>query len=123
MDELNDRRGEVLLVIGTWLRDEGVAPTLKEICRAVGLGSPSAVRHHVRRLMDGGWIRPKPGWMLTRTILPTPKGLTWLAQHGVLVPGVEPKTAALVSAARAVVDRPSPENYAALAEALAQVAA
>ena len=58
---LTDRQRQILAFIREFHTDHGYAPSMRQIGAAVGLVSPSSVRHQVGRLQEMGWIRQAPG--------------------------------------------------------------
>jgi repressor LexA len=51
----------VLDEIVTATRDRGYPPSVRELCAALGMSSPSTVQHHLERLAAAGLIRRDPG--------------------------------------------------------------
>ncbi|MFO8059772.1 MAG: transcriptional repressor LexA [Bacillota bacterium] len=60
MDELTDRQRQILDLISSTVAEKGYPPTVREICRAVGLRSPSTVHSHLAGLEEKGYIRRDP---------------------------------------------------------------
>lgn len=60
MDELTNRQRQILNLISRTVAHKGYPPTVREICRAVGLRSPSTVHSHLAGLEDKGYIRRDP---------------------------------------------------------------
>ncbi len=60
MDELTTRQRQILKLISSTVAHKGYPPTVREICRAVGLRSPSTVHSHLAGLEDKGYIRRDP---------------------------------------------------------------
>ncbi|MDC4233064.1 transcriptional repressor LexA [Actinomyces sp. B33] len=56
-DQPTQRQIEVLAAIQTGIRDHGFPPSVREICTAVGLASPSTVQHHLDALESRGLIQ------------------------------------------------------------------
>jgi repressor LexA len=54
---LTVRQHQVLTVIHDWIARRGYPPTVREIGKAVGLGSSSSVNHHVKALERKGLLR------------------------------------------------------------------
>lgn len=52
---------EVLRVIYELGQSRGVAPTLREIAAALGVGSHNAARYWIRKLEREGWLDRRPG--------------------------------------------------------------
>ncbi|MDR2895151.1 MAG: transcriptional repressor LexA [Propionibacteriaceae bacterium] len=57
---LTARQRGILEVIVDSNQERGYPPTVREICAAVGLNSPSSVAHQLRSLEAAGWIRRDP---------------------------------------------------------------
>jgi repressor LexA len=55
----------ILIFIKAFSAENGYAPTIREICAAVGLSSTSTVHGHVERLVDKGLLTKET--MLPRT--------------------------------------------------------
>ena len=51
-----ERKRKILDYIAAMLRATGVPPSVREIARAVGLASTSAVHHHLKALEDDGYL-------------------------------------------------------------------
>lgn len=60
MDELTQRQRQILNLISSTVADKGYPPTVREICRGVGLRSPSTVHSHLAGLEEKGYIRRDP---------------------------------------------------------------
>lgn len=54
--DLTERQAAILRMIETYVRREGMPPTIREIGTAVGLRAPSHVLYHLRALQEKGWI-------------------------------------------------------------------
>ncbi|MEV8319821.1 hypothetical protein AB0Q95_37250 [Streptomyces sp. NPDC059900] len=54
--DITDRQQAVLACIRTHIREQGEAPSVREIGRAVGLSSPSSVLYQLRRLEQAGAV-------------------------------------------------------------------
>ncbi len=63
---LNPRQRKILATIQESIVRHGYPPTTREIARAVGLKSPSAVSAHLKNLEEQGFLRRSPG--LTRPV-------------------------------------------------------
>ena len=74
-----ERRRKILDYIAAMIRANGVPPSVREIMRAVGLASTSAVHHHLRGLEEDGYL--DRGAAQSRMIRLTPKAAL---QHGPL---------------------------------------
>lgn len=60
MDKLTRRQAQVLAFIRESLRANGYPPTVREICTALQLSSPSTVHAHLANLERQGYIRRDP---------------------------------------------------------------
>ncbi len=56
MKELSHMRRAILQYVTTFSRENGYPPTVREICVAVGLRSPSTVHAHLKILQQGGYL-------------------------------------------------------------------
>ncbi len=54
---LSDRQRQVLDFLTATVNDRGYPPSVREICDAVGLSSPSTVHSHLSSLVKAGYIR------------------------------------------------------------------
>jgi repressor LexA len=59
-EALTPRQREILLVIEQAMQDRGYPPSVREICEAVGLNSPSTVHNHLSTLQKLGFLRRDP---------------------------------------------------------------
>ncbi|QEK13742.1 winged helix-turn-helix transcriptional regulator (plasmid) [Crassaminicella thermophila] len=57
---LTERQKEILNFIQKEINTKGYPPTVREICRAVGLKSPSTVHGHLAKLEKKGYIKRDP---------------------------------------------------------------
>lgn len=57
---LTDRQQQVLAFIKETVTTRGYPPSVREICEAVGLNSPSTVHSHLNALVEAGAIRKDP---------------------------------------------------------------
>lgn len=55
-----DRREAILAFVKTYIAEEGYSPSIAEICEAVDVVSPNAVRNHLHKLADEGKIAITP---------------------------------------------------------------
>lgn len=60
LEPLTDRQREVLEYIERTVSDRGYPPSVREICAAVGLTSPSTVHSHLSSLQRMGYLRRDP---------------------------------------------------------------
>lgn len=58
---LYDKEKEILEFLVQFIQRYGYAPTLQEICDAVGLASPATVHEHIYKLEDKGFLKRIPG--------------------------------------------------------------
>lgn len=59
-EPLSDRQRQVLDFLTETVNDRGYPPSVREICDAVGLSSPSTVHSHLSSLVKAGYIRRDP---------------------------------------------------------------
>jgi len=64
---LTHRQGEVLAVLQRLIEEHGIAPTLREIGRELGIRSTNGVNDHLRALERKGYITRKP--MMSRALV------------------------------------------------------
>lgn len=53
---LTDRREQILNAIYCYIYEKGFPPTIRELCKMVGISSTSTMSGHLRRLEDDGYI-------------------------------------------------------------------
>ena len=58
--EPTPRQRKILEFIDQTIKENGFPPTVREICKAVGLNSPATVHTHLSTLQDRGYIRRDP---------------------------------------------------------------
>lgn len=56
MNQLTPMRQRILEFVTESIRVNGYPPTVREICEAVGLRSPSTVHSHLKILQEGGYL-------------------------------------------------------------------
>lgn len=56
MDSLSKRQQQIYDFIESYIEQKGFGPTVREICEAVNLSSPSTVHVHLKTLEDKGYI-------------------------------------------------------------------
>jgi repressor LexA len=66
---ITDRQKEILDFVGTFQARQGFPPSVREICKALGLASPGSLIKHLRTLEAEGFLSRSPGkkraWKLT----------------------------------------------------------
>ncbi|AOZ72859.1 repressor LexA [Boudabousia tangfeifanii] len=55
--DLKDRPRQILAYLSSAVESQGYMPSVREICDAVGLNSPSSVQHNLKILADAGYIK------------------------------------------------------------------
>ena len=60
MADFSNTRLHILNFIRNFLRDRGYAPTVRDIARGCGIGTPSVVQHHLNMLEKQGYIYRDP---------------------------------------------------------------
>jgi repressor LexA len=65
---ITERQKQVMNVIRDFQTRHGYGPTVREICRIMGLASPGSLFKHLRRLEDEGFLNRTPGKNRTWTI-------------------------------------------------------
>ena len=58
--KVTKRQQAVLDCIEDCIREKGYGPTVREVCEALGLSSPSTVHVHLKALEDKGYIKRDP---------------------------------------------------------------
>ena len=56
MARTSNKREQILNFLTQFMNEHGYAPTVREICNAVGLQSPATVHYHLNALRDAGLI-------------------------------------------------------------------
>ena len=56
-EKITKRQQAVLDVIEQCIREKGFGPTVREVCQALGLSSPSTVHVHLKALEEKGLIK------------------------------------------------------------------
>ena len=60
MSKRDEKRAEILEFVTRKVTEEGYVPSVREICKAVGLSSPATVHYHLNQLCDEGLISKEP---------------------------------------------------------------
>ena len=60
MEKLTKRQEDALKFIKTYIVSHGYPPTVREICAAVGLSSPSTVHGYLDRMVKSGQLKKSP---------------------------------------------------------------
>jgi repressor LexA len=79
-----ERKRKIMDVIAASIRANGYPPSVREIAKAVGLASTSAVHHHLQILQDEGYL--DRGEAQSRAIRLTPKAALMLGLSSELTP-------------------------------------
>ena len=58
--DLTKRQQSVYDCIESFVEEHGYGPTVREICKSLGLSSPSTVHVHLKSLEDKGYINRDP---------------------------------------------------------------
>ena len=66
---LTEQQARILDFIKQELRDKKFPPSVREICDAVGLRSPSTVHLHLNTLESKGYIRRHPGQQMEEQLV------------------------------------------------------
>ena len=80
-----DRKRKIMDVIAATIRARGYPPSVREIAKAVGLASTSAVHHHLQILEKEGYL--ERGAAQSRAIRLTPTAALMLGLGPELPPG------------------------------------
>ena len=60
MSKRDEKRAEILEFVTTKVTEDGYVPSVREICKAVGLSSPATVHYHLNQLCEEGLISKEP---------------------------------------------------------------
>lgn len=60
MSKRDEKRAEILEFVTNKVTEEGYVPSVREICKAVGLSSPATVHYHLNQLCEEGLISKEP---------------------------------------------------------------
>ena len=60
MSKRDEKRAEILEFVTGKVTEEGYVPSVREICKAVGLSSPATVHYHLNQLCEEGLISKEP---------------------------------------------------------------
>jgi repressor LexA len=67
---ITDRQKEIVEFIGTFQSSQGFPPSVREVCKGLGLVSPGSLHKHLRTLEKEGFLEGAPGkkraWKLTQ---------------------------------------------------------
>lgn len=88
---MNSRHTEILKYIYQCVEENGYPPTVREICLAVGLSSPSTVHSHLKALEKNGYIEKDP--TKPRALEITKKGFSYLGIYSLGIPIIGKVTA------------------------------
>ena len=55
-----ENRERIFEFIGSWTRENGYPPSIREICRGVGIASTKAVKYHIDALVSSGVLNRQP---------------------------------------------------------------
>lgn len=87
VDGLTDRQLETLRFISEAIEERGYPPSVREICEAMGLASPSTAHSHLKALQKKGYIRIDPSKPRAIELLfDADTGLPFERQHARSVP-------------------------------------
>ncbi len=74
MNELTDKQKQVLSFIISFQDKNRYIPSVREICKGIGVTSSSTVHDYLQRMEEKGYIRRLPGSQRAMDILKTPEG-------------------------------------------------
>ena len=60
--ELTNRQREVLEYIQKYYKDHNYSPTIRDICKGLGLSSPATVHSHISKLINKGYLKKEKGF-------------------------------------------------------------
>lgn len=87
--QLRPRTRDVLTALTAAIQDKGYPPSIRQLAKAVGLTSPSSVKHHLDILDEMGYIRRTPGQPraleLLKDVTGKPYGTSTVNDHAATV--------------------------------------
>ena len=60
MSKRDEKRAQILEFVTAKVTEDGYVPSVREICKAVGLSSPATVHYHLNQLCEEGLISKEP---------------------------------------------------------------
>ena len=60
MSKRDEKRAQILDFVTARVTEDGYVPSVREICKAVGLSSPATVHYHLNQLCEEGLISKEP---------------------------------------------------------------
>ncbi len=60
MSKRDEKRAQILEFVTNKVTEEGYVPSVREICKGVGLSSPATVHYHLNQLCEEGLISKEP---------------------------------------------------------------
>ena len=88
MKQLSLMRQKILDYISAYTDDNGYPPSVREICQAVGLRSPSTVHSHLKILQDAGLLEKGEGKTRSITLKNHSSGVKKIPILGVVTAGL-----------------------------------
>ena len=88
MKQLSPMRQKILDYISAYTYDNGYPPSVREICQAVGLRSPSTVHSHLKILQDAGLLEKGEGKTRSITLKNHSSGVKKIPILGVVTAGL-----------------------------------
>ena len=58
--ELSTKQNNILIFIKKFIAGNGYSPSVRDICKGVGLSSPATVHVHLSNLIEKGYLRRNP---------------------------------------------------------------
>lgn len=87
MNKLSPMRQKILEYISSYTDDNGYPPSVREICHAVDLRSPSTVHSHLKILHEAGLLEKDEGKTRAITLKSHPSGVKKVPILGVVTAG------------------------------------
>lgn len=112
-DTLSRRRRQILEVVASHVDAHGYPPSVREIAAAVGLASPSTVKHHLDTLEAQGYLQRASSLSRALEVSPSARALLGLAPDVGAVPADRPGPAPVRDAAPVVRTVELPVTHAA----------
>ena len=88
MKQLSPMRQKILDYISAYTDDNGYPPSVREVCQAVGLRSPSTVHSHLKILQDAGLLEKGEGKTRSITLKNHSSGVKKIPILGVVTAGL-----------------------------------
>lgn len=88
MERINEKQKQIFEFIKNEIADRGMAPSIREICDAVGLRSTSSVQYNLNALEEAGYIKRDANLKRTIRICSTAQNVTHIPLVGTVTAGM-----------------------------------